>query len=159
MVFRMRDTSRIRFAVKWLMLIAWMIIIFLFSNEVATISSTRSAVIVHDIINTLHVSLSQEVLTFLTRKAAHIFLYLVLGILIYNVVKEYRFTTKKAILLSILFSLSYAGFDEIHQSFISGRSGQASDVMIDATASTVGVAAYYLHRLHSNLNNCIHHPE
>ncbi len=137
---------------KYLLLIIWMIIIFLFSNEAAGISSGRSAVIVNDIINTLHISLSQEVLTFLTRKAAHIFLYLVLGVLIYNIVKEYGFTTKKAILLSILFSLSYAGFDEVHQLFISGRSGQVSDVMIDTTASAVGVAAYYyLHRLRHNL--------
>lgn len=129
-----------------------MILIFLFSNEVATTSSTRSAVIVNDIINTLHVSLSEDILTFLTRKAAHIFLYLVLGVLMYNVVKEYGFTTKKAMLLSILFSLSYAGFDETHQLFISGRSGQVSDVMIDTTASAVGVAVYYyLHKLRHNL--------
>jgi VanZ family protein len=120
-----------------------MAVIFMLSNEVASVSSARSAVIVNDIVNNLHVSLPESILMFLTRKAAHIFMYFVLGILIYNVVKEYGFSTKKAMLLSILFAISYASFDEIHQLFVQGRSSEVRDVMIDSTASTVGVCLHY----------------
>jgi VanZ family protein len=137
-------TTRTRIAIKWILVIIWITLIFLFSNEVAKNSSARSAVIVNEIVNTLHVSLSESILTFLTRKAAHIFMYFVLGILIYNVIREYNLVVKRAILFSILFAMIYATTDEMHQLFISGRSGQVSDVMIDTIAASVGVGVYYL---------------
>ena len=139
-----------RLIIKWALVIIWMIVIFMLSNEVASVSSARSAIIVNDIANTIHVSLSESILTFLTRKAAHIFVYFVLGILMYSVVKEYGFSTKKAVLLSILFSLSYASFDEIHQLFVQGRSSEVTDVMIDSTAASVGVFVhYYMTKIHN----------
>jgi len=128
---------------KYLLLIAWMVVIFLLSNEVAGTSHARSAAIVGVLVNSLHVSLPENVLMFLTRKAAHIVAYFVLGMLMYNVVKEYKYSIKCTILLSILFALGYAAFDEIHQLFVSGRSGQVTDVLIDTTASSVGVSVYY----------------
>lgn len=133
---------------KYLMLIAWMIVILMFSNQVAKVSSSQSEVVVEFARHSLHISLSEGVLTFLTRKAAHIFIYFVLGILMYNVVKEYGFSTKKAILLSMLFSLSYASFDEIHQMFVQGRSSEVTDVLIDTIASVAGIGMYYMIRRH-----------
>lgn len=120
-----------------------MIIIFLLSNEISGTSSGRSGAIVDILSNSLHVSLPQEILTFLTRKAAHIIAYFILGILAFNIVKTYNLSTRRAILLSILFTLTYAASDEIHQLFVPGRSGEVRDVLIDTTASTVGVYAYY----------------
>ena len=121
-----------------------MIAIFMLSNEVANVSSERSEVIVNAITNSVHVSLPGNVLTFLTRKAAHIFMYFVLGMLMYNIVKDYGFTTRRAICLSILFSLTYAGSDEFHQLFVQGRSSEIGDILIDTTASSVGIGLYYL---------------
>ena len=129
--------------IKWILVIIWMIVIFLFSNQVAKVSSAQSGVVVEFVKHSLHISLSESILTFLTRKAAHIFIYFVLCVLMYNVVKEYGFSTKKAILLSILFSLSYASFDEIHQLFVQGRSSEVADVLVDSTAANVGVFAHY----------------
>jgi VanZ family protein len=120
-----------------------MALIFILSNEVATTSSGRSDAIVHVITSSLNVSLSEEILTFITRKAAHIIAYFILGALIYNIVRTYPFSTKRAVFLSIVLALTYAAFDEIHQLFVPGRSGELRDVFIDTIASTVGVYAYY----------------
>lgn len=135
-------------------LIVWMIVIFLLSNEVSGVSSGRSGEIVHILTNSLHVNLPQELLTFITRKAAHTIAYLILGTLIYNVLKEYNISTKRAILLSIILAATYACSDEFHQLFVQGRSPEITDVLIDTTASTLGIYIYYLiHKSHINSVN------
>lgn len=121
----------------------WMVVIFLFSNQDSTISKRQSGTIV-DFIESLGSSLGEDVLTFLTRKAAHIFVYFVLGILVYNLLHTYGMTAKKTIVLSVLIAFGYASFDEIHQLFIPGRSGEFRDVLIDTTAASVGVVLYAL---------------
>lgn len=157
--WNVRYTGEMKIAYKYLLIIIWMIVIFLLSNEVSNTSSGRSGAIVDILANSLHVSLPQEILTFLTRKAAHIIAYFILGVLAFNVVRTYGLSTKCAILLSILFALTYAISDEIHQLFVPGRSGEVRDVLIDTCASAVGVYAYYfLHKRRTssvNSNNKI----
>lgn len=120
-----------------------MVVIFVFSNQDSSVSSRQSGTIV-DFIESLGSSLDEDLLTFLTRKAAHIFVYFVLGLLVYNLLRTYRMSAKKTIALSILVAFGYASFDEIHQLFIPGRSGELRDVLIDTTAASMGVALYAL---------------
>ncbi len=120
-----------------------MVVIFVFSNQDSSVSSRQSGTIV-DFIESLGSSLGEDLLTFLTRKAAHIFVYFVLGLLVYNLLRTYGMSAKKTIALSILIAFGYASFDEIHQLFIPGRSGELRDVLIDTTAASVGVAFYAL---------------
>lgn len=120
-----------------------MVVIFLFSNQDSTISKRQSGTVV-DFIESLGSSLGEDLLTFLTRKAAHIFVYFVLGLLVYNLLRTYGMSAKKTIVFSILIVLSYASFDEIHQLFIPGRSGELRDVLIDTMAASVGVVLYAL---------------
>jgi VanZ family protein len=127
---------------KYALLLAWMIVIFLFSNQVSHTSSAQSAVFV-GFLESLHVSLPEQVLTFLTRKAAHTFIYFVLGILMFNVVRSYNISTRRALWMSIIFVCGYACTDEFHQIFVSGRSPEITDVMIDTCGGALGVAAYY----------------
>jgi len=131
---------------RYAILITWMLVIFFLSNEVADTSSDRSAVIVDALSHSFIGDLWKDSLTFITRKAAHIIAYFILGIFAYNVTRTYKLSTKRAILLSIAFALIYAVSDEIHQLFVPGRSGEIRDVLIDTTASTVGIYAYYLIR-------------
>lgn len=119
----------------------WMLVIFLLSNQVADTSSAQSDIIV-GAIKTFQPSLSTELLTFLTRKAAHIVAYLILGVLLYNLVRSYSLTSCQMIAISILLAGSYAVSDEIHQTFVEGRSGEVRDVLIDTSASAVGVMLY-----------------
>lgn len=120
-----------------------MIVIFLFSNQDSTISKRQSGTIV-DFIESLGSSLGEDVLTFLTRKAAHILVYLVLGVLVYNLVRTYELSRRRTVLISICVALGYATFDEIHQLFIPGRSGELRDVLIDTTAASIGIGVYVL---------------
>jgi VanZ family protein len=134
---------------KFALLLAWMLLIFLFSSEVANSSSARSDVIVQ--IVSQSISWPQDILTFLIRKAAHIFIYFVLGVLMINVVKDFTPTTRRAVLLSILCVMLYAVSDELHQLFIPGRSAELRDVLIDTAAGSVGVGLYIvLSKIHKN---------
>lgn len=114
------------------------------SNEVANVSSGRSAMIVHTVSTSLHVNMSQVVMTFIVRKSAHITAYFILGILMFNVIKDFKLNAKHAVLVSVALSFLYAVTDEFHQLFVQGRSCELRDVMIDTVASVVGVCLYCL---------------
>lgn len=139
---------------KYLPLLIWMLIIFLLSNEVADTSSSRSDAIVNILTTSLNVSWSESLLTFLTRKAAHIIAYFILGILVFNVTRTYSIIVRRAIVLSIALAFAYSISDELHQLFIPGRSGEIRDVIIDTTASTVGVlTCFYAHKIRKSSVN------
>lgn len=145
---------RMKLTLKYLSVAVWMGAIFLFSAEVADDSKARSGIIVGFLKDSLNVDFADDFLSFLTRKAAHIIAYFILGLLVHNLVKTYKLTTKKTITLSILIALLYATFDEIHQLFVPGRSGEIRDVLIDTAAASVGVSAYYLcNKIHYNRKN------
>ena len=118
-----------------------MFVIFLMSNEIAGTSSARSNEIVRTI-QSIGVSAPADILTFLVRKAAHISAYFILGILIFNLLKEYDLAIKKMIFISIGIAMLYACTDEIHQMVVPGRSGEVRDVLIDTAGAAVGVVVY-----------------
>lgn len=120
------------------LVVAWMILIFLFSAQNAGTSSAQSAVIVHAI-NTVAPGLLEDTLTFLTRKAAHAFMFFILGALLWNAVRQYDLKTKNTIWISAILACSYAMSDEIHQTFVPGRSGEIRDVIIDTIAASIGI--------------------
>lgn len=139
---------------KYLLLVGWMVIIFLLSAEGADDSRSRSGVIVDILKDSFNVGYAEDFLSFLTRKAAHIIAYFVLGILIYSIIRTYRLTTKRTIVLSVMLALLYAIFDEIHQLFVPGRSGEIRDVLIDTVAAGAGVGACNLYyRIRNNRKN------
>lgn len=116
-----------------------MAVIFWFSSEGQDASTARSDTVV-SLLPGID-SLPQDIAVFLTRKAAHAFIYLVLGVLMFNVVKEYAPSRKRAVLMSVLFVLLYAVSDELHQAFVPGRSAELRDVLIDSIAGGVGILA------------------
>ena len=118
-----------------------MLVIFLMSSEVAGTSSARSDEIVRTI-QSIGVNAPTDLLTFLVRKAAHISAYFVLGILLFNLLKEYDLGARKMIFISVAIAMLYACTDEVHQVFVSGRSGEVRDVLIDTAGAAVGVAVY-----------------
>lgn len=120
-----------------------MLVIFLFSAQDADVSKSQSGALT-DMLGGLTGDMSEGWLTFLTRKAAHIFLYFVLGVLVYNTVRLHRLPLRRTILLGIAIVFIYAVSDEIHQLYIPGRSGELRDVLIDTTAASLGVVGYAL---------------
>ena len=49
-----------------------------------------------------------------------------------------------SLVLCIIICFIYAGSDEYHQTFVDGRTGQFSDVLIDTAGSIVGASIYSL---------------
>lgn len=97
-------------------------------------SSNQSNIIVNlivDIFNFSNISTVSNVI----RKLAHFTEYLILGILVANMLREYD---KKAY-VSIIICILYAISDEVHQLFVPGRSCQVLDMFIDTIGSSIGV--------------------
>mgnify|MGYP001008849019 CR=1 FL=1 len=119
----------------------WMAVIFMLSHQPASVSSGQSGVFVEQLRH-IAPSVDQQLLTFLVRKGAHIFAYFVLGILTFNAlwrVDLSKFKFNYPLGMSIIVCALYAVSDEFHQLFVSGRSGDIRDIIIDSCAATVGV--------------------
>lgn len=67
-------------------------------------------------------------------KLAHFTEYLIFAILIFKVKSKYRY----AVLLKLVFILTFAGADELHQKLIPGRMVQFPDFMANAIGSISG---------------------
>lgn len=131
-------------------LILWMIVIFSFSSANANKSTGTSDKVITTMIEIKDKITDQETpisekeiivknSSFYVRKIAHITEYLILGILMFNLLKQYSVTNiYYAIGLSILYSCT----DEFHQLFINGRSGSFRDVLIDAIGILLGTYLY-----------------
>ena len=122
-----------------LLVIIWMIIIFIMSSFNSTESSNQSNFIVNIISNIFNIN-NIELLSLIIRKIAHFTEYFILGLLVYNMIYNYN----KKIHISIIICILYAISDEIHQLFVPGRSCQFIDILIDSTASILGIYLLYL---------------
>ena len=73
------------------------------------------------------------------RKGAHLSIYTLVGIFIMSFISTYKIHLKYKFLISILVGLVYASSDEIHQSFIPGRTASIIDVGIDTSGVLLGI--------------------
>lgn len=132
---------------KLLLVIGWMSLIFVFSHDTGEVSTKKSDGL---IINTIEFLIERDLtdgekekwlgyFVVPVRKSAHIIIYFVLGYLMINLVKEYRLIDKRTYILAFILCLLYAISDEVHQHFVSGRSGEVLDVLIDSVGSGLGV--------------------
>ena len=123
-----------------ILVLIWMLLIFLMSSYNANMSSEQSGVIVNFIANILNIN-NLELLSLIIRKQAHYTEYLILGLLLVNLLKDYH---NKYLLISIIICILYATSDEIHQLFVPGRSCQFQDILIDTLGSITGTYLYKL---------------
>ena len=124
--------------IKTLLFLSWLILIYLLSAETGDQSGSLSDGILLSIAKLLKISDTKafvDTFGFFIRKLAHFSEYFILDILTYECFKEYN--CPKLIVVSVLFCVLYASFDEFHQLFVDGRCGQLSDVMIDSSGSIV----------------------
>lgn len=131
-------------------LILWMIIIFSFSSANANKSTGTSDKVITTMIEIKDKIIDQETpisekeiivknSSFYVRKIAHITEYLILGLLMFNALKQFNILNiYYAIILCILYSCT----DEFHQLFINGRSGSFRDVLIDTIGILLGTYLY-----------------
>ena len=139
--------------ISWLPAVIIMAIIFNFSSKPATISGESSLMISQTLLNayenisdqTYEESARQQVLLELdhiVRKTAHFMEYALLAAawVLHFVVRKKGYHI--GAYLSILFTSLYAVTDELHQTFVPGRSGQISDVLLDSCGAVTGALLF-----------------
>ncbi len=79
------------------------------------------------------------------RKSAHMAEYgLLASLVFFAVLPDFKVQNRKYYLLTFLISVLYAISDECHQLMIPGRSGRATDVLIDSIGMLIGILICYL---------------
>lgn len=110
----------------YLPLILWVFLIFYFSS----IPNLKSGF--------------DDIWDIILRKAAHIFEFAVLAVLLIRVGlrQEKGINRKLVYIVALLFGVLYAMIDEYHQTFIIGRRGSLTDVFIDSLGVMLGTGVY-----------------
>lgn len=136
--------------IKYVILIFWIVLIFCFSSQVAEKSQNSS----RDLSNKVLYFISevnpnykgnQEFLNKNLRKLAHVFNYMILGIVFSLVMYSRGKSTLEMLLFSLIFCFMIASIDEYYQNFVHGRDGKIQDVMVDMIGSTIGsVLAFFV---------------
>ena len=143
--------------IKLGLVIIWMVIIFLFSNQNGAGSDGLTYKVIDSSINAVQKVTGQEKTVegkakttervfVAVRKSAHFFEYLILAILVISLLKEYSLEEKKKYALAIAIVALYAITDEIHQLFVPNRSGRIFDVFVDISGAITGLL-FYVHYL------------
>ncbi|WP_195973069.1 VanZ family protein [Clostridium thermobutyricum] len=142
-----------RIIFSWIILVIWMIFIFYMSAQPADISNSQSGFVIK-LLKSIGIDSSGNnigLLTTIVRKGAHFSEYAILGLLSYNVMKNY-FTKKRARIVAVLIVFFYACSDEFHQLFVSGRAGKITDVIIDTSGGIFSVLIIWIINLKNKLS-------
>ena len=143
-------------AVAWVPALLWYHVIWRFSAQTAAVSGDMSDRLLWRLLHRLPPSFAAaddltrntavEVLSFFERKAAHMFLYFVLALLVWFALSWLLKGKAVRGAVTALLSTGLAALDEFHQTFIPGRSGQLRDVCIDfsGAALALGLVALLL---------------
>lgn len=76
----------------------------------------------------------------IVRKLAHVGEYAILTLLLIRAFRLYGFSYGRVLLMAAVISALYAISDEIHQTFVPGRSGIWRDILIDSIGIAGGMA-------------------
>ena len=137
----------------------WIGIIFSFSLQPAEMSESLSSGLGKILLENLFPEVLEcsgdsandilEFFHFFLRKVAHFTEYFVLGILMTITLRKFAWKKRRYCNLAvILLCILVASMDETIQLFVSGRSGQISDVLLDCTGALLGmglIKSIYLH--------------
>lgn len=135
---------------------AWYLVIWRFSAQPAAVSGVLSDRLLYRLLEALSGVFREQseegkraivlFLSFFERKAAHMFLYFVLtGLLLLALHGlSCKFCLKAGFSLGLCGIL--AAVDEIHQRFVSGRSGEFRDVVVDLAGGAVFLLLCWLVR-------------
>lgn len=133
-----------------ILLLFWMLLIGSFSaqqgEESAGLSRRAAGVLVSAENRLLQRNWNEDekdqrikALQFPVRKCAHMSEYALYAMLLVLHLSCYAISWKHRNISAWLLALAYASTDEIHQLFVPGRSGQLTDVMIDAAGALLGL--------------------
>lgn len=124
----------------WCAVVLMSMQIFGFSSKTAEESSDFSEKIAGSVVKTIVKVIDVEeektddvfnVVHFLIRKGAHLTEFAVLSLLTFFLAHSYGFKNSVCAIISLTYCLIFAVTDEFHQLFVSGRSGEVRDVLVD----------------------------
>lgn len=147
--------------IKIILVVLWMGLIFMFSNDTGVASTKKSdGVIVRTVQRIIRRDLTSEekhkVLKYFVvpvRKGAHLGVYFILGLLMISLIREYLDINNKSLLIALFICILYACSDEVHQLFVAGRSCEVKDMIIDSMGAGLGIIFYYLGYLFRRKHN------
>ena len=130
-----------------------MVVIFVFSSFPAEQSSGMSNPFVETFLSLMakwfrigFTEAAVESLHRLIRKAAHLFIFLTLGICTANTVRHFNKNKKKLnFWVPLLWCSLYAAADELHQYFVPGRSCMWQDWLLDTAGALLGIGIVFLY--------------
>jgi VanZ family protein len=124
-------------------LFVWIGLIFFLSSSLGSFNETSS--LIGPILRFVFPDASPELIRQyhgLIRKGAHVFMYAGLGFLTFRTFWLGRSTPGKSMVMTILlFVTLIASLDELHQSFLSSRTGTPWDVVLDFLGGVLGLIA------------------
>jgi VanZ family protein len=134
----------------WLPVVLWMILIFGFSSDSASVA--HSSRILEPVLRFLFPWMSEEArfkIVFFARKCAHLTEYAVLALLVWRacrkpVRRDPRPWSWRLAGVVLLVAGFYASTDEFHQTFVPGREGCVRDVIIDTCGAAAGLFLLWL---------------
>lgn len=143
--------------ISWLPAFFLMIMIFCFSSKTADTSDQSSTAIADGILNVYENIANQQleeevrvekigVIDHIVRKSAHFTEYLLLAVAFVFHFILWRKSGWKLFFWSVGLTAFYAATDEFHQLFVSGRSAQFRDVLIDTAGAITGFLIFCLLR-------------
>lgn len=125
------------------LLVVWMIVVFGLSNQNGEQSGGLSRKVANFFAR--GDTVQAERLEPIIRKVAHMTEYATGGMIFYGILLTYpKSSRRKKVILSLAFVILYASTDEIHQLFISERSGSVKDVFIDTFGGVLGIFAMFI---------------
>lgn len=141
--------------ISWLPMAILMVAIFYFSSKPADASNESSLPIAESILNvydgisgrTYQEEDRLELLSAINhvvRKGAHFCEYAVLAMAVALHLIALKHKLKGLFWVSVMITSLYAVSDEIHQTFVPGRSGQISDVLLDTAGAFTGALLFML---------------
>ncbi|MUK89073.1 VanZ family protein [Ornithinibacillus sp. L9] len=114
----------------WLLPLGWMRINFHSSSQPYEEQDIKPL-----LSNTIDLSFLEPYLNWIvfTRKGAHVTVFFLLMIFFYLAFKKSTDLSKRTIIVvSFLFTVTYAGIDELHQGFTPNRTPYVGDVLLDS---------------------------
>ena len=128
-----------------LLLLGTFFIIFGFSSQNGEESSSVSKKVSEAVIDLTNKNINKndrakmiETIEPIIRKLAHFSIYLIVGLLLMALANTYDLSFKRKFVICLIVGALYATSDEIHQLFVSERSGQITDVLLDTFGVLVG---------------------
>lgn len=124
---------------RWLPVVAWAALIAGFSSR--WFDGERTGGLVLPVLALLFPAATPADLDgmhHILRKLAHFAEYLVLSLLLHRALARARPWSLRPAAVAVVVAGLYAVTDELHQSFVPGRTGAASDCLIDLSGATAG---------------------